>query len=638
MANYNERLLDKKIEKKLKSTGGILLKGVRFCGKTTTTMHHAASFVRFDESETIREQATLIPQIVLETPRLLDEWQLVPNTGNLNNRTFGTRTETFDYDGQNRLKSWYNSSATYFDNGNFQTKTGVGTYSYDAVKKHAVTGVTENIASQNQNIVYNDFEKASSVEEGNYRLALQYGVDNQRVKTFLYENNVLIKEKHFSANYEKVISGQSVRELHYIGAPSGITALMIRSNGVDSLFHVYTDHQGSIIRLTNEAGSVVEERNYDPWGRERNPSNWTYALNSEYRRTDRGYTGHEHLPEFGLINMNARLYDPLLGRFLSPDPFVQAPGLSQSYNRYSYCINNPLIYTDPSGGKWWHWLLGAALLDPISAITTVTATAAGAGTTVGTTAAVIGGTAGVSLSSTLIGAGCSAIMTMTSAAGTLSTVDFSVIYFGTLFKNDPVWGGRRFENWLKMELQPLNSLAGIFSYDKSANWFEWPMQIINNVGGEVLQDIGGYGLGHYYNIGGKIDATGYYKGRMIIRTTENTVNTGISLGHYVFGDGIALSPNDNSQGLEGLDLFAHEFGHTYQSRIAGPLYLFKYGIASAIYQGSTEYDANKRGFGNLGMVPSGRYKGHFESQSYNRYQWYEFLGACMWPFMWMWNR
>ena len=85
MANYSERLLDKKIEKKLKSTGGILLKGVRYCGKTTTAMNHAASFVRLDESELIREQASLVPQIVLQgdTPRLIDEWQLVPGIWNV---------------------------------------------------------------------------------------------------------------------------------------------------------------------------------------------------------------------------------------------------------------------------------------------------------------------------------------------------------------------------------------------------------------------------------------------------------------------------------------------------------------------------------------------------------------------------
>ncbi|MCC5918117.1 MAG: hypothetical protein JJU02_12430, partial [Cryomorphaceae bacterium] len=63
----------------------------------------------------------------------------------------------------------------------------------------------------------------------------------------------------------------------------------------------------------------------------------------------RGYTGHEHLECFGLINMNGRLYDPLLGRMLSPDKYVQAPGFSQNFNRYSYAWNNPLTYSNPSG-------------------------------------------------------------------------------------------------------------------------------------------------------------------------------------------------------------------------------------------------------------------------------------------------
>jgi RHS repeat-associated protein len=52
---------------------------------------------------------------------------------------------------------------------------------------------------------------------------------------------------------------------------------------------------------------------------------------------------------FGLINMNGRVYDPYLQRFLSPDPFVQEPGNAQNYNRYSYVLNNPLMYVDPSG-------------------------------------------------------------------------------------------------------------------------------------------------------------------------------------------------------------------------------------------------------------------------------------------------
>ncbi|WP_262512404.1 RHS repeat protein [Dyadobacter luteus] len=63
----------------------------------------------------------------------------------------------------------------------------------------------------------------------------------------------------------------------------------------------------------------------------------------------RGYTGHEMLDQFGLINMNGRMYDPVLGRMLSPANYVQEPGMTQSYNRYSYVWNNPLRYTDPSG-------------------------------------------------------------------------------------------------------------------------------------------------------------------------------------------------------------------------------------------------------------------------------------------------
>jgi RHS repeat-associated protein len=62
---------------------------------------------------------------------------------------------------------------------------------------------------------------------------------------------------------------------------------------------------------------------------------------------------HEHLDEMGVVHMNGRIYDPLIGRFMSADPFIQAPGLLQSYNRYAYVMNNPLNLTDPSGFSWW---------------------------------------------------------------------------------------------------------------------------------------------------------------------------------------------------------------------------------------------------------------------------------------------
>ena len=90
-----------------------------------------------------------------------------------------------------------------------------------------------------------------------------------------------------------------------------------------------------------ENGQKVFDASYDVWGKQ------TVALNTI--GLHRGYTGHEMLSEFDIINMNGRLYDPVLGRFFSPDNYVQMPDNSQNFNRYSYCLNNPLKYADPSG-------------------------------------------------------------------------------------------------------------------------------------------------------------------------------------------------------------------------------------------------------------------------------------------------
>ena len=53
-----------------------------------------------------------------------------------------------------------------------------------------------------------------------------------------------------------------------------------------------------------------------------------------------------------MVNMDGRMYDPILGRFMTPDPFVQMPDFTQSLNRYSYCMNTPLSLTDPTGYSW----------------------------------------------------------------------------------------------------------------------------------------------------------------------------------------------------------------------------------------------------------------------------------------------
>lgn len=80
------------------------------------------------------------------------------------------------------------------------------------------------------------------------------------------------------------------------------------------------------------------------------PLNGTPTPNSIDGITDnRGFTGHEMLDLLDLVHMNGRIYDPLLGKFLSADPLIQDPMNGQSYNRYSYVLNNPTNLTDPTG-------------------------------------------------------------------------------------------------------------------------------------------------------------------------------------------------------------------------------------------------------------------------------------------------
>ncbi|MBN1414825.1 MAG: hypothetical protein JW973_06970, partial [Bacteroidales bacterium] len=124
---------------------------------------------------------------------------------------------------------------------------------------------------------------------------------------------------------------------------------------IDSLFYLLTDNQGSVNVITNSSGGKLMEYNFDPWGRRRNPADWSYNSVPGAYITTRGYTMHEHMDAFKLINMNGRVYDPVLGHFLSPDPYVQNPTVSQCFNRYGYCLFNPLKYVDPSG-YYIRWL------------------------------------------------------------------------------------------------------------------------------------------------------------------------------------------------------------------------------------------------------------------------------------------
>ena len=115
-------------------------------------------------------------------------------------------------------------------------------------------------------------------------------------------------------------------------------------------YFILKDHLGSWTTIADAEGNVEQELSFDAWGNLRDADTWT-GTGTEAPMFDRGYTGHEHITAFGLINMNGRCYDPMMSSFLSVDEYVQDPTSAQSFNRYAYCAYNPLKYTDPTG---WH--------------------------------------------------------------------------------------------------------------------------------------------------------------------------------------------------------------------------------------------------------------------------------------------
>jgi len=114
--------------------------------------------------------------------------------------------------------------------------------------------------------------------------------------------------------------------------------------------------------LTDENGNIAERRHFDPWGQLIKVEDGSGNTLDKLTLLDRGFTGHEHLQTVGFIHMNGRLYDPALHRFLQPDNYVQDPFNTQNFNRYGYCLNNPLLYTDPNGEFFWAAVIIGAII------------------------------------------------------------------------------------------------------------------------------------------------------------------------------------------------------------------------------------------------------------------------------------
>lgn len=218
------------------------------------------------------------------------------------------------------------------------------------------------IPQATQQVWYYPFNKIQKVSEGSKQQEFIYWPDEQRAvmeeKTY---TGTTLRTRHYATQYEKTVDAVTgnVEELDYVfGGGEPIAFLQHKTVGTSSTFNIFypiTDYLGSITHILDDQGTtnngLLEERSFDAWGRYRNPSSWVpyTSITMPTFMFDRGYTGHEHLNDFNIINMNGRLYDPLIGRMFSVDPYVSDNTNSQAHNKYSYVNNNPLKYADPSG-------------------------------------------------------------------------------------------------------------------------------------------------------------------------------------------------------------------------------------------------------------------------------------------------
>jgi RHS repeat-associated protein len=263
-------------------------------------------------------------------------------------------TQTFNYDDLDRLTSATGGYGTvtysYNEIGNMLSKSNVGTYAYptsgsSSVRPHAVSSDGTNTYTYDANgnmilgagrIITYDYEnRPDSVIKNGVTTTFVYDGDGGRVKKSDGTNTTIYIGKLY------VCEGTTppLSCVKFIFSGGQRIAIKQVSSGSTSYFHA--DHLGSTSVLTDANGVAEEHNAYLPYG---DTHTHTGTSDVAYK-----YTGKERDTTTGLYFYEARYYDPVLGRFISPDTLVQNMQDPQALNRYSYARNNPIVYNDPSG-------------------------------------------------------------------------------------------------------------------------------------------------------------------------------------------------------------------------------------------------------------------------------------------------
>ncbi|MFK8048924.1 MAG: RHS repeat-associated core domain-containing protein, partial [Halioglobus sp.] len=301
------------------------------------------------------------------------DWDAVGNLKQRKNVTPNRNfTEDFTYDTLNRMtrsqvQGKPGREVRYNTLGNITWKSDVGSYTYDSggtLRPHAVTYTGDGAEYQYDNngnmksdstgrtFTYSTFDKPIRIVKGGHVTSFQYGPNRSRYMRIDRANSQETKTRYLR-NVEKITKpdGSELIKRHL-----GNVVITLSVNQTDTASvtnYILKDHLGSLDVTTDKNGSERQFYEFDAWGKRRGINGLDLSaselMNFDTSTTTRGFTGHEMLDQVGVIHMNGRIYDPVLGRFLQADPFVDGVTNTQGYNRYSYVHNNLLAYTDPTG-------------------------------------------------------------------------------------------------------------------------------------------------------------------------------------------------------------------------------------------------------------------------------------------------
>ncbi|WP_162258384.1 RHS repeat-associated core domain-containing protein [Frateuria sp. Soil773] len=141
---------------------------------------------------------------------------------------------------------------------------------------------------------------------------------------------------------------RAIRKMKFLGV-CAFLLLAWSAAKAGTVTYVYTDPQGTVLAEADAQGNITARFDYAPYG----------ALALGTPPTGPGYTGHVNDPDTGLVYMQARYYDPEVGRFISLDPLGPVASNLFAFNRYDYANNNPIANVDPDGRQstmsagWW---------------------------------------------------------------------------------------------------------------------------------------------------------------------------------------------------------------------------------------------------------------------------------------------